>query len=449
MDAATKLKLALQEGESLHVEFKEGVDKNLDKEIVAFANTSGGSIYIGINDDNKIIGIDATNKIKSQIRDIAHNCDPRIAIELIIHKEVSVIEVVVAEGEDKPYRCRTGFYLRQGDESTKLKRDEIVSFIRAEGLIRFDEAVNKYFRYPDDFSETYFDDYLSIAGISKDFVREDLLCSLGVAVDNNQLQFTNAGLLLFAKNPQQFLPESYITAVLYKSTDKHTILDKKEIKGSLIEQIDEAINFVMRHSSMSIEIGASSSSSQGRRQETYDYPKAAVREAVVNAVVHRDYFYDSSHTYIHMYSDRIDFENPGGLFRDMTPKMVLQRSIRRNRLLADLLHRAKYIEGIGSGYARIESELKRNNNPPFEISATNFFNLIFYKRLNKAAKLDLTDRQRKLLHFITQQDNISSQSAALYLDVSNDTALRELRQLLKVGLIERQGVGKATVYRST
>ena len=120
-----ELNFILQEGEGFKIEFKESLS-NIDKEIVAFANAEGGRIFLGINDNRVIKGIDITNKLKSQIQDIARNCDPAIKIDL---EEVDNILIVnVNEGKDKPYKCSSGFYLRQGPNSQKLSRDEIINF---------------------------------------------------------------------------------------------------------------------------------------------------------------------------------------------------------------------------------------------------------------------------------------------------------------------------------
>ena len=151
-DMNKMLELALAEGEGLMVEFKERLS-NLDREIVAFANTAGGVIYLGVDDSGKVIGITIDNSLKSQITDIAHNCDPSIKIELEILSQEQVLAVHVHKGHDKPYRCKDGFFIRNGPSSQKLKRDEIVTLINQTGSLRFDEAFNERFKFPDDFSQ--------------------------------------------------------------------------------------------------------------------------------------------------------------------------------------------------------------------------------------------------------------------------------------------------------
>ena len=253
MNTHEKLHLILAEGESYKIEFKEKLS-NLDKEIVAFANASGGSLFLGVNDDGMVIGIDITNKLKSQVQDIARNCDPSINIQFTSHKDQQVLEVVVAEGVDKPYRCKDGFFLRIGPSSQKLKRDEIIHLINQHGKIRFDEAINNKFDFEKDFSEQQLTDYLKISGIRVKALPEDILISINAAKEeNNKLQMTNAGLLFFAENPQQFFPESYITCVRYQSFDRFSISDKKDFMGTPIQQIEDSLAFILKH----IEVGVS------------------------------------------------------------------------------------------------------------------------------------------------------------------------------------------------
>ncbi len=122
-----ELKFILQSGEGYFVEFKENIDKTLAKEIVAFSNSQGGKIFIGITDKEQIKGIKITNKIKSQIQDIARNCDPPINIKLFTYKN-KILIIEVHEGDKKPYSCSQGFFVRNGPNSQKLSRDEILSY---------------------------------------------------------------------------------------------------------------------------------------------------------------------------------------------------------------------------------------------------------------------------------------------------------------------------------
>jgi ATP-dependent DNA helicase RecG len=125
-----ELQLILEEGEGHRIEFKESLN-NIDRELVAFANASGGRVFLGITDDKKVKHLTIDNKLKSQIQDIANNCQPTIKISFEEFNKVLIINV--REGVDKPYKCSSGFYLRVGPNSQKLNRDEIVAFIKSEG----------------------------------------------------------------------------------------------------------------------------------------------------------------------------------------------------------------------------------------------------------------------------------------------------------------------------
>jgi len=129
-----ELQLILEEGEGYRIEFKESMT-SIDKELVAFANSSGGRIFLGITDDKKIEGVKITNKLKSQIQNIANNCQP--PVKIILEEFENILIINVREGEDKPHRCSSGFYIRVGPNSQKLNRNEIIEFFKAEGLIRF------------------------------------------------------------------------------------------------------------------------------------------------------------------------------------------------------------------------------------------------------------------------------------------------------------------------
>lgn len=325
---------------------------------------------------------------------------------------------------------------------------QIVTFINQAGKINFDESINNKFCYPKDFSKQAFNSYLKAVGIDDSFSIIDLLLSLNAAIetDDKGVKLTNAGVLFFSDEPQKFIPESYITAVCYKSEDRFSIIDKKDFYGPLLEQIDNSLSFIMRNMNVEYSITKSSDKLSAKRQELYDYPYEALREAVVNAVTHRDYFYDASHIYIHMYPNRIEIENPGGLYKGLTIENLGKRSIRRNRLVADLLHRAGFIERVGSGFDRMEVALKINNNPDLEVSASNFFNIKFYKRIIDERVAMLSARQRKLLELFEEHNVLSKRDAAILLDTSEDTTIREIKNLVSHNLVKQIGTGRATRY---
>src|SRR6186713_1774220 len=126
-----------QSGEGYKTEFKRNLNTDLAKELVAFANSSVGRIFIGIEDDGNVSGVSINNDLKSRVEAMARDCDPAIRIESEPFDNILIVHV--PEGKDKPYRCTNGFYIRTGASSVKLSTQEIIDFIKAEGRIRFED----------------------------------------------------------------------------------------------------------------------------------------------------------------------------------------------------------------------------------------------------------------------------------------------------------------------
>ena len=241
-----ELDFILEQGEGQFIEFKESLDKSAAKEIVAFANAQGGRIFLGITDTGKIKGISLSNRLKSQIYDTAKNCDPSIKVDIDYFENIFIIQI--AEGDDKPYSCSHGFYLRIGPNTQKLSRDEIIDFSIAQGKIRFDEQINDSFNFTIDFDEEKLDQYLKMAGLTKNLPLQDILINLKVAkMVNNELKLNNAGVLFFAKKPEQFFFTSNVVCVEYRTNEKVDILDRKIFDDGIMQNIIQAENYVLKH----------------------------------------------------------------------------------------------------------------------------------------------------------------------------------------------------------
>jgi len=274
----------LQNGESYLVEFKEDVNSSLSREITAFANASGGKIYIGISDRGEVKGVKVTNKLKSQIQDIANNCQPAVKIELVQYENILI--VIVPEGTEKPYQCSEGFFVRMGTNAQKMKRDQIIDFLYNEGRIRFEEQINKKFDFKKDYSPAKLAGYLKMAGITQNLDDETVLINLGVAEKvNNELKMKNAGVLFFSDSIQLLCEQATITCGVFDGTERFSILNRKDYTQDIITNIDNALHFVRQELRVKYEMTGTA-----RRKEIYELPLDALREAVINAVVHRDYF---------------------------------------------------------------------------------------------------------------------------------------------------------------
>lgn len=436
-----ELKLILQEGEGYKVEFKESF-KNIDKDIVAFANSQGGRIFIGITDDKRLKGVKISNKLKSQVYDIARNCDSSIKINVNEFKNILIIEV--KEGLDKPYKCSHGFFLRIGPNSQKLTRNEILDFIIKEGKIKFDEQLNTNFDYKKEIDNNKLNKFLKLAGITKTISKKDLLINLGLATrQEGNVYVNNTCVLFFAKDIKKFFRNAYITCALYEGKEKVNVIDRKDFSDGIVDDIENAINFVRKNTRLKYIIKGV------RRKEIPEYPLEAIREAIINAVMHRDYFEERTCVFVEIFSNRIEISNPGGLVKGLSKKNFGKRSIPRNPLVADLLHRAKYVEKMGTGINRIKQSMKQHKlkQPKFEFN--HFFTITFYGPVKKeliSLKTELTGRQREILNFLEKERRITTSRCAHLLKVSNDTALRELSKLKSLKLIQQRGVGRGVYY---
>lgn len=348
----------------------------------------------------------------------------------------------VPEGDEKPYQCSGGFYLRVGANCQKLRAVEIRTLLRHQPSF-FDARPNQKAEFGQAFSPTTFLRYCNEAQIPNR-TPETILENIGAAEKqkDGSCLLTNAGALLFTNSPRQYIPESYVTAVRYLGTDRFSIVDRQEIAGDLLQQIDDTLVFVRRHIGVSYEI-----SGEARRTEHYEYPMIAVREALVNALIHRDYSFQNSCTYLSIYSDRLEIENPGGVFGGTSLEEIEGKSIRRNPILSDLLYRAGYGEKLGSGLLRIKKALADNQNPPYSATSTNFFSIRFLPRISKTQNLNITPRQLQILSILqTNRLIMSASELATHLVVSATTVTRDIKTLLNLKLIQRHGTGKSTRY---
>ena len=367
---AADLEILVQQGEGTTLEFKEAVSSSFARGIVALANTIGGKILVGVSDDGRMIGVEDGNAVRARIQNIARDCDP--SVRVLVEPVNGVLLVHVRESDAKPVQCSDGFFWRQGAVTQKMSRDEIRDFFRDEGAVRFDLSPCPRFNYPEDFDREKFDGWMRLSGITAGSTVEDVLVNIEVAERaGDGLLFRNAGVLFFAKKVRRFFPEAYVTCLLGKGTDKVHILDRKDFDAGIAADIEETMRFIERNTRMAYRIKGL------RRQNIPEYPMEALREAVTNAVMHRDWFFEGANVFVEVYTDRIKVISPGGLPKGLTPANLGHVSIRRNPLIADLLHRIDFIEKAGTGIRRIRDGAREQDCPEPEFDAGRFVTVTF------------------------------------------------------------------------
>ena len=364
------LQILVKGGEGTTLEFKEGLSASFAREMVAMANTIGGRILLGVRDDGTIARLKDTNLLRARIQDVARNCDPPVRV--VVEPVAGVLVVHVRESDSKPVQCSEGFFWRQGSVTQKLSRDEIRDFFRSEGVIRFDLVPCPRFRYPQDFDRERYTAWLRLSGIGGRPRTEDVLVNIEAAErSGGKLLFRNAGVLFFAKNVRHFFNQAYITCLLAKGTDKVHVLDRKDFVGGIVADIEDAMRFIERNTRTAWRIEGL------RRQNIPEYPMKAVREAITNAVMHRDWFVEGANVFVELYTDRIEVSSPGGLPKGMTLADLGHKSIRRNTLIADLLHRIEFIEKAGTGIRRIRDDAREQGCPEPIFEETGFVTATF------------------------------------------------------------------------
>ena len=381
-----QIKNLILTGEGYRIEFKRSVDKTLIEEACAFANSSGGCILVGVADDGTVKGIDTGNRLRSQIQDTLSQLQPKLDISVEAKKNLILIHV--PKGGEKPYSCSRGFFMRVGANSQKMTRNEIISFFKKEGRVNFEELISEKASFERDFDPKAFKYFLKLSGISPAIKQDILLQNLDCLATDKKM--TNLGVLFFAKDIDFIMNHASVDCALFKGSDKVKILDRKLYKGNIIENIESALAFVQRHTNTEYVI-----TGRPRREEIPDYPETSLREAIVNAVCHRDYFERRCHVVVEVFSDRVEIYNPGGLPSGLDPKNFGTKSVPRNLLIASMLHRANYIERAGTGISRIKEALaKHKKKVSLEIQYSDeslFYNVIFRKKNLAAAARKTAD----------------------------------------------------------
>ena len=423
----TDLDILLREGEGFMLEYKESFSPSLAPDLTAFANSSGGKILLGVSDDGKVVGVRDSNQLRAQIQDIARNFDP--PIKILVETVGKVMVITIRESENKPVQCREGFFWRQGASTQKLSRDEIRDFFRSEGAIRFDLAICPKFRYPEDFDREKFNAWISQSRITPRRKIDDVLVNIEVAERSGKhLVFRNAGVLFFAKDVRHFFPQAYITCLLAKGIDKVDILDRKDFAGGLVSDIEESLRFIERNTRIGYRI------EKLRREDVPEYPMRALREAITNAVMHRDYFEVGANVFVEIYADRVEISNPGGLPKGLTREELGTRSVRRNPLIADLLHRIALIEKAGTGIRRMIEDAKKHKCPEPKFKVDGFFTTTFWPNVEIA---------RKITQQVTPQVTLQATPQVIAVLESARTARTRGELQKAVGLKDREHFRKA------
>jgi ATP-dependent DNA helicase RecG len=446
--------------ENTTIEFKREYTEDIKKTIVAFANTNGGSVYIGIANDGTAVGVDNPDDTVLRVSNVVQNAiKPDLSLfvdyETVVMEGAAIIKMNVQKGTAAPYYLAgkgirpEGVYIRQGASSVPAAESTILKMLRETGGEKYEElrSLNQELS----FTET------------GRFFREK-----GLPFGSNQQKtlrlqtpdglFTNLGLLLSDQSVHT------VKLAVFEGMEKEIFKDRREFSGSLLKQLNDAYAFLdMYNHTHAVVKGL-------YRIDSRDYPEDALREALLNALVHRDYGFSGS-ILISIFEDRIEFVSIGGLPRGISlDDIKLGLSVPRNENLANIFYRLKLIEAYGTGIPRILRDYAGSSEKPVLQATGNAFKITlpnrnargsvgkeepvsgFMVRERPAFVYDggnavfLTENEEKLMTLFRNHPVIVRKDVEAALAVSQAMAVRVLRGLLDKAKIRSIGKGKNTRY---
>ncbi len=426
--------------ESQTIEFKRCITENLKYEVIAFANTAGGTIYIGIDDDGTPVGIeDMDESMLSVTNTIRDSILPDITLFTDVRESViggkPVIEIIVQRGSQRPYFIKgkgirpEGVYIRHGASSVPASHSAILRMIKASS--------------DDDYEET-------------DSLRQDLtFLRTEKAFRDKGLRFTRTEM----KTLGLMMPDGIYTNLAFLLSDQcsHTIKaavfegdtkaifrDRREFTGSLLMQLEDAYSFLDQYNRTRSEFDGLS------RIDRRDYPTQAIREALMNALVHREYALPGP-ILISIYDNRIEITTPGGLVNELTlDDVMLGVSILRNRNLGNVFYRLELIEAYGTGIARIMESYEPDTDKPRIDVSDNAFRITLPNRNSKSTKKKegiVSRREQVVIDLFDDHGTISRKDIEKALGVSQATAILIARDMVDKEILLKENGGKYLRYR--
>jgi len=445
------------QGESKTLEFKLDLPthKNIARSIVAFSNTSGGKLIIGIGDDKNIVGIKEENifELQDKIASIIYDsCSPHIIPEIytlnIDNKLLLVIEVF--RGNLLPYFLKSegkneGTYIRVGATNRKAGFENILELERQKRNIGFDEEINYDFAYESLDVTPLFERFES-AGKKLDAKKLENLKLIKKEADKTYP--TNALLILLGK-----LSHTSVKCARFKGVNMDVFLDKKEYQSDIFSNLENTQNFILNHINLKGEIKGL------YRTDTYELPIVALREALINALIHRDYTNSGRDIKVGVYDDMINIVSPGSFPNTITKEDIENgRSEARNKVLAHIFKELGLIEQWGSGIKRIKNLCSEYGLKAPSINEKNdFVDVEFYRPISDGLSSEtvvkpsetvgkMVTQETIILEYLKAHETIVSKTVEELLNLKESRTRELLKQMVDRGLLKKCGSGKSTYY---
>jgi len=438
--------------ESSTVEWKREIPQNdqIVKTVIAFCNHNGGKIVVGVADSGEIVGVPvgeiqkAMEFLDKAIYDASHpTIIPRIYAQRFGEKSILVIEV--SSGMSKPYFRKSegldaGTYIRLGRSTMKATPDMIEELRWQANGIDY-ETLPNYRATKDDLDQEavqYFLDHRknqAHAECSDPILRAYSL----LVLEHSKLYPTNAGLVLFGKQPQFFLTEAMIICTHFQGISGREAIASVDCEGTLFDQFKQAYSFITSRLYKSFKIRGP------KREEKLEIPEVAIREALLNAIIHRNYHIKGP-IKISIYDNRVEIFNPGSFVGPFDPnKLRTGITCLRNPIICKIFREAGYVEKLGTGLIAIFESYEENNlMSPRIVEGENYVKLILPRELKNKGEVATDD---ELVKLFASSPEISLDDVQKILGVSRTTATRKMNRWIKDGRVERAGKTRSTRFR--
>lgn len=418
--------------ETENIEFKSSYTEDIYKEVIAFANTEGGVIYIGIDNEGNAVGIDNVDenylRITNGIRD-AIMPDVTMFVKYTI-QENRVVRITVGEGSSKPYYLKakglkpSGVYVRQGASIAQASTEQIRAMIKDSDGDEFESMRSMEQELTFNGAKRAFDRY----GVE---FSEDKFRALGITSKKDGV-YTNLALLL----SDQCLHT--VKIAVFKDKENTKFQDSKEFSGSIFDQLDQAYAYLsLCNKKSAIFRGL-------ERIESADYPEEALREALLNAIVHRDYAFSGS-IIINVNEKEMEFISIGGLLPGLSRDDIMSGiSQPRNKSLADIFHRLRLIESYGTGIRRIFNLYKGCSVTPKIEVTPNTFKIILPNMsadIYQGNSADITPQMQTILDYISKNGSINDAEIQDLLCLKKTRAFTLAKEMRDKGYVKATGRG--------
>ena len=433
--------------ENQNIEFKQEYVPDIRKEVMGFANAEGGTVYVGIRKDGKVLGVEDPDGVMLQIVNslkdaLAPDIMPFVRVNSVEIEGKQVVEINVTTGTNRPYYLRekglkpSGVYVRKGSSTQPMTEEGIREMILQNSGRSFElcRSMNQELTF-----------HTLQAEMQKRLIELGTSQMRTLKLIGEDDLYTNLALLLSDQC------ETTTKVALFQGTDKEVFRDRKEFTGSILKQLEEVYQFINL-------LNKTKATFSGLdRTDMRDYPEEAVRESLLNSIVHRDYSFSGSNL-VNIYENRMEFVSLGGLVSGLELKSIfLGVSQSRNPNLAAVFYRMRLIESYGTGIGKIERAYKTYQFQPEFETAKGVFRVTLPNRNEKQEReerakdhvdtmVSLNEQKSLIVQYAKENGSVTRKEVEDLIGAGTTKAFRLLKELCEANRLEQKGNGKLSTY---